>query len=139
VQQEQLAAFKMKGIYLDDDRVTAALDEGAAKSSSVFEKGSSKSRYDLPAFNGLLRYARQQVAQSAEAMLAGKIAVNPYQLKGKTACAYCDFKSICGYDAQINGGDCRKLDDTIGKEQLIAAAKALNDNPKEDDDEEVDA
>lgn len=139
VQQDQLATFKMEGIFLDDARVTAALDEGAASPSPVFVKGSAKSRYDLPAFNGLLRYARQSVKQSAEAMLAGDIAVSPYQLKDKTACEHCDYRSICGYDSRINGGDCRKLDDAIGKEALVAAAEALNDNLKEDDDDEVDA
>ncbi|WP_329885982.1 PD-(D/E)XK nuclease family protein [Pseudoramibacter faecis] len=134
VQREQLEAFRMNGIYLDDARVMQALDDSGAKKSPVYAKGSKASRYDLAAFNGLLHYARQSVKQSAEAMLAGNIAVSPYQLKGAMACDRCAYQSICGYDAQISGDACRRLNGDISKEQLVAEAEALDDNPKEDND-----
>ena len=37
------------------------------------------------------------------------VKINPYEKKGKTACDYCEFKDICGFDRKIPGMHYRRL------------------------------
>ena len=38
----------------------------------------------------------------AENIVGGEIDVMPYRLKGQSPCSYCEYKSVCRFDWQIN-------------------------------------
>ncbi len=46
----------------------------------------------------------------------GEISVNPYQYKTKTACDYCDYRSLCRFDERL---DSFRFIPVIDKEQLL--------------------
>ena len=41
--------------------------------------------------------------------LSGNVKISPYQRDGATACAYCEYQGICGFDQKIQGYEYRKL------------------------------
>jgi len=53
-------------------------------------------------FDRLLQFTRDKIIALAADIAAGRIDVYPYRLGTQTACAYCDFKSVCRFDWQIN-------------------------------------
>ena len=40
----------------------------------------------------------------------GEAEASPYMLGDKTACTYCKYKGICGFDEKLPGYEYRKLD-----------------------------
>ena len=40
----------------------------------------------------------------------GKIALDPYEKEKRTACDYCNYKTLCGFDKKIPGYEMRELD-----------------------------
>ena len=53
-------------------------------------------------FEGLLRFAEQKMIQLAQEIVSGKIDVSPYRLGQVSPCSYCNYKSVCRFDWQIN-------------------------------------
>jgi ATP-dependent helicase/nuclease subunit B len=53
-------------------------------------------------FEKTLDFAKRKTASLAEEILSGKIVVNPYRLGTNSPCTYCDYKSLCRFDWQIN-------------------------------------
>ena len=63
---------------------------------------------------------RQKMAE--EALLAGKIAKNPYQKGQDHACKYCSYRKVCGYDETIPGYEKRELEN-YSEEEIFAFMK----------------
>lgn len=57
--------------------------------------------------------------RQGEAIMKGDTSINPFRLDNKTACDYCSYKGVCGFDCG-NGSEFRKLekkaDDEIWRE-----------------------
>ncbi len=53
-------------------------------------------------FEKLLRFTEGKIAELGEDILSGRIDVNPYRLGTSSACTYCDYRSVCRFDWQIN-------------------------------------
>ena len=50
----------------------------------------------------LLDFVKQKIADLADDLMAGVIAVTPYRLGTVTPCARCDFRSVCRFEVGIN-------------------------------------
>ena len=59
---------------------------------------------------------------------------NPYKLKQRTACDYCSFKEICGFDEKQEGNSFRRLS-TFSDEELW---KKMREKGEKEDGNEVD-
>ena len=66
-------------------------------------------------------YVNQTIEQLGKEILAGKIDINPYELKGNTACTWCAYRSICGFDERLRGCNYRKLEQIRTEEDIFAA------------------
>lgn len=55
-------------------------------------------------------YAKKQVQDVSDEILAGNVHLKPYALAGSTACDYCPYHSVCGFDERIEGHEYRRLD-----------------------------
>lgn len=54
-------------------------------------------------FEKLLDFAKNKVIEITEKTLSGDISVTPYKFDdNSTACRWCDYRSVCRYDWQIN-------------------------------------
>ena len=49
----------------------------------------------------VLEYARNKATELAEEMISGKIKPSPYISGNEPICKNCEYKSICGYDAEL--------------------------------------
>jgi len=103
--------YKAKGIF--DGRYARHLDAGASKDSKYYNfyvtkdgqpYGSYGNRGALKpdAFEKMLRFAEEKIVRLAVEISSGKIEIAPYRLNQNSPCSYCEFKSACRFDWQIN-------------------------------------
>lgn len=69
-------------------------DGGFAARSSVLETG---------ALETVCRYVRRLAGKAAEEMFAGSAGIKPARYRGKSACDYCPYRGVCGFDPGIPG------------------------------------
>lgn len=109
-----LRELKMKGLLLKDAKVIKSMDRTITDTKEgysliiparVTEKSgvvdSQTSSATLEEFELLRKYARKMVVNLCEDMLSGNISIKPYKQNKNTPCEYCEFKSICQFDASI--------------------------------------
>ena len=60
-------------------------------------------------FNVIRTYTRKKVREIGEGIFSGNVKISPFQRDGATACAYCEYQGICGFDQKIQGYEYRKL------------------------------
>ena len=103
VNQEENEFLKMDTNLEDDsDVIPIAIKKDktlAAKSSCL-----TTEQFEL-----LGDYVTNLVKKQTEEIYEGNIRVNPYQDGQRASCDYCDFKSVCGFDARIPGFEKRTL------------------------------
>lgn len=88
------AGVKSLSIPVETDK------EGQLKKSS---KVAEEKRFLL-----LSEFVHQKLSQEGERILAGDVAISPYRLDKNTACEYCSYRSVCGFDTR-NKGEYRVL------------------------------
>ena len=54
------------------------------------------------AFDKVLQFAEDKIVRLAAEISSGKIDITPYRMNQASPCSYCDFKSVCRFDWQIN-------------------------------------
>jgi len=54
------------------------------------------------AFDKLLEFTEAKIIEFAEEIISGKIDITPYRLSGSSPCSYCEYRSACRFDWQIN-------------------------------------
>ncbi len=74
-------------------------------------------------FEKVLRFTEKKTVQLTEEILSGKIDVKPYRLSGKSPCSYCEYKSVCRFDWQIN--DYNFLE-SLGKPEVLEKTEAVD-------------
>ena len=111
------AALRPTGMVNSDPESYRRLDGSVTDKSDVIplkinKNGSfgSESRiYSADKFKELTGEVEEVVCRLAEEILDGKAAADPAMLKkDKTACDYCPYKSVCGFDPSIEGYKYRK-------------------------------
>ncbi len=60
-------------------------------------------------FGALRSFVRRKVQELGKGILEGDIGVEPYQYKKDSACDYCAFGAVCGFDRRLPGYRTRKL------------------------------
>jgi len=116
------------GVVNDADDVLYHLDKNMTTDSFVIPVGKKKDG----SFNAASRvlsleemqlvssFVTKKITQMGQEILQGTITTNPYKLDKKSACTYCSFKAVCGFDEKIPGCERRKIgkqskDDSIEK------------------------
>ena len=110
--------LRMNGIVNDDDSVITYLDRefeeesdtlplGRKKDGSLSARSSALSEEEL---GEISRYVNLKIKEIGSEILEGRIGVNPYRQGMDTACDYCSFQSVCGFDGRIPGYHYRKLE-----------------------------
>lgn len=114
IEEEIRKAFRMKGLILSDIRVIKMMDNeletGASKIIPVtLDKSGnvSQTRSSIltkEEFTSLQKKIRKLIKQIADEILSGRIEIKPtYNPKQKkSACEYCPYKTICGFNPKKN-------------------------------------
>lgn len=106
---ERMKKYKMKGLLTENAESLVAMDEdlelgGSSKIVPVYLKkdgtaSPSLSRVVNPAdMTQIKQYVRKKHKAAGDGILSGETGIHPYRLKGKTACDFCSFKSVCQFD-----------------------------------------
>ena len=54
-------------------------------------------------FEALKLYVRGKIKEDGLEILAGKTSVAPYKQGERTACDYCPYHGVCGFDLKVSG------------------------------------
>ena len=49
----------------------------------------------------MLNYVREKLLEDGGRILDGETGLNPYRMGEHSSCDYCEFKSVCGFDARL--------------------------------------
>lgn len=117
IEEEVFKKYKMRGLLIDDAAVLNEMDTEIVGASKVIPARINKdgsisktSKVVSPQDMANLRsFVRAKHQQAGDGMLAGDTRVLPYRMKDKTACDYCNYRSVCQFDPTDPEQDYRKL------------------------------
>lgn len=122
-----LEQLRAGGIVNSDGEIARRLDEEAVAKSDVIpveykKDGSFSARSSV--LNGeelreISLFVGRKVRQLGREILDGNIALNPYESGTESACTYCSFQGVCGFDGGLPGCGPRKLEE-MDKEEAMA-------------------
>ncbi len=119
VQNAILEELKMTGMVSDDDTVIGLLDKEFEDKSKILPVAKKKdgsftaasSVLSKEEFGVVSDYVNHKIRELGSSMLAGEIALNPYEQSKGNACTYCAYKSVCGFDRKLGAGLIRELEE----------------------------
>jgi ATP-dependent helicase/nuclease subunit B len=117
LREKIMKELKMNGLITSDKEIIQLMDGQAAGKSDIlpvaFNKDGSISRTSNVAsreqFRRLSSYVREKIEIMGKEILEGKIEINPYLYENRTACDFCPYGSVCGFDTGVKGYRYRRL------------------------------
>jgi len=130
-------AHKAGGIF--NGEYASLLDPTASKDSRFYnfyikKDGDPYGKYNMlgalyPAdFDAFLKFCSRKIADLAEQIASGKIAVAPYRLGTISPCSWCDYKPVCRFDWRINDYN---LLSRVDKQQVLEQIKNIDGSKKD--------
>ena len=130
LEDEAAKKTRLTGFLLDDTEIVRRIDALAAHlcvsitGKNVFSKASEKYLRAREEFDGLLAFLPRLVRETAEEILRGHIEAAPYRFKNQTACAFCDYRVVCGFAPELGDGYRDIPDDAqAAMEEIVNAAR----------------
>lgn len=125
-QEELLKELKMNGLVNSSEHIIRLLDgdfaegedglKGSVKSKVIpvetGKEGTIGKRSNVAAskeFEHMTQFVKEKLTQYGKEILEGTTSVNPYKLGNRTACDYCNYNGICGFDKRLPGNTYRNL------------------------------
>lgn len=123
-------SFRMSGYANSDADILEKLEEGQenfiSASIRLTKKGVPYKNAAVLAtddFYAIGRYMRRKIMEMGEAIYDGKISVSPYKNEKGTACDYCPYNAVCGFDVKLEGFAYRDFKKESSEEVLQAIRK----------------
>lgn len=113
IQPGLLKELKMNGLVAANSEVIQKMDRSLVSlpvtynKDGSFRKGSSVATREQ--FRLLNEYVKRKISDIRGEILSGDTEVSPYELGKRTACTYCSYQGICGFDRKIPGYEYRRL------------------------------
>jgi ATP-dependent helicase/nuclease subunit B len=152
IREAQLKELRANGLVVSDDRVYRdldselgiAFDNHESYTSDVIKVGSKKdgeptvtSKVVSPEdLNVLCDFVEKKTKDLGEEILSGNIEVAPYRMGQFSACDYCAYKSVCGFDPRMDGFHFKDIASQNLDEVLPVIRKELGIFTEEADGEE---
>ncbi len=89
-------------IEKESDVIPVALKDGYVQELKSSVAGGKR-------FAHLTDYVNQKLREMGEEILDGNVAVDPYKQGNRTACDYCPYHSVCGFDLKTDGYGFRRF------------------------------
>lgn len=137
--------LRMKGLVNADSSVVAMMDTSMNSSSDVIPVGYKKggeytkasSVMEQESMAVLSQFVNHKINQIGKEIIDGNIEVNPYEMGERSACTYCAYHSVCGFDKKIPGYQYRKLEGIPKDEVFGKILEEINEETNEDANEET--
>ena len=125
--------LRMTGIVNKNDTIITCLDREFTDKSDILPlerkkdgtlsvKSSVISEEELQEIS---RYVNLKIKEIGSEIMEGKIGANPCLHGKESACDYCSFRSVCGFDARIPGYHYRQLEE-LKEEEAMEKIKERN-------------
>ena len=117
IDREILKQLRMNGLVNSQLEAIRHLDNTIEKESDiipvVLKDGEVQAERSHVAsgerFEKLRQFVHRKVETAGREILAGEIGVDPYRRDSRTACDYCPYHAVCGFDRKTAGYEYRKL------------------------------
>ena len=124
--EQILEKLRMKGVVNGEEGIVEKLDKFMGSKSSIIpverkKDGSFSARSSVMSSEELKiisDYVNYKVKNIGQEILAGKMELNPYEKGAASACTYCAYRKVCGFDPSVPGYEKRILEELDGKEAL---------------------
>lgn len=128
-----LEALRCGGVVNSEDAIVGRLDGETETKSDVVpieykKDGTLSSRSSVMTGEELKEisaFVNKKVRQLGKEILDGNIEVNPYKSGQESACTYCAFKGVCGFEKNTPGYGYRNLQD-LDKEEVMERIREEN-------------
>lgn len=126
-----LQKLKMTGIVNENDEAVRMLDKEFTTKSEILPLERKKDG-SFSAYSSVIKeedmqvvsdYVNHKIRQLGRGILDGTISVNPCELNGNQACAFCAYRSVCGYDGRVAGYETRRLP-KMNAEEAVACMRS---------------
>lgn len=106
-----LEQLRMNGLANSDLEIISHMDREIQSKSQVIpvsiKDGLIQEHYSSVAgsrhFEALKLYVRQRVKEDGQEILAGSVSAAPYKQGSRSACDYCPYHGVCGFDLKVAG------------------------------------
>ncbi len=117
IDRKILKQLRMNGLVNSDLEVISHLDNEIETESDVIPvalkngiiQESRSSVADGERFSYLKKYVHEKLKTEGLEILSGAVDVNPYKQGNRTACDYCPYHAVCGFDLKTGGYGFRKF------------------------------
>lgn len=133
---EILKLLKMDGLLIDDIHIIEAMDDNILekKKSNIIpvelkkdDSLSARSKTaDYESFMGLIDHVKLLISDLGSQIHDGITRIKPIKQSNKTACQYCQYKSICQFDTSF--GNNYDTIDTMKNEEVFEAIRKDKEN-----------
>lgn len=128
INAQLLEELKNDGVVNSEDQIARKLDKETKTKSDVIpveykKDGSLSARSSVLTGSELQEvsaYVNRKVRQLGKEILDGSIRLQPYESGAESACTYCAFKSVCGFDKKMPGFTVNRLADMDTEEAMEA-------------------
>ncbi|MCL2576018.1 MAG: exodeoxyribonuclease V subunit gamma [Defluviitaleaceae bacterium] len=110
-----LEKFRMSGLVVDDEDILSSLDDGGGS----FKKDSAA--VSAEDFAVLMQHVMDVAKKTGEDIITGNIDIMPYKHGKNTPCGFCNYRSICKFDA-ADAGSYRNLKE-MKKDEVLSNTK----------------
>lgn len=124
IEQKIAKELSLSGIQLADVRVIRALDNADDFLNRDGSINKQKNTVTSEQMRALMRHAHGLAVSLAQRIAEGEITPRPAQLAKWRACAWCDYQSVCRFDAAVLGSMVRWLEPISKKELLERVCEA---------------
>lgn len=105
LRSELMKSFRMNGLTLENEEVLSAIDgissgwSGIVSGLRFLKDGKCTGMLaNQDEMRKVLDFAKETAAKTLEAIMYGRVEISPSVCKGTSACKYCPYGSICGFD-----------------------------------------
>ena len=131
INRQILKALRTTGVVNADEAVVQGLDSTFSDKSDVVplerkKDGSFSARSGVLSegdFYAVSEYVNRKIRAAGRSILEGKITLDPYAQANRSACDYCPYKKVCGFDKKIDGYVLRELENLKDDEALLRIRK----------------
>jgi len=112
-----LKKLRMDGLVNSEQEVISLMDREIGKASDVIPvavkdgliQEAKSSVANRERFAALEAFVGNKLKEGGLEILSGRVGIRPYKQGNRTACDYCPYHGVCGFDSRIQGFDYRKL------------------------------
>jgi len=127
IEEEIFKHHSMKGLLINNEQVVRKMDTtldygysqivpAAIGKSGNFYRNARVASPEV--FNILREYMDELIKQAGILMTTGDVRLNPYEHRGRSACTFCPFDSVCQFDPTLENHNFRRLVDMKDDEIL---------------------